>query len=463
MTEVPAGLLRDFTGWAERKNRDVDVMMLDELLRLRASYDELEPSYWPSGSVEHLLLERLPSKGPVEVYDAEVLVETLDAFFRFLRSTGRMSARSADLKELAKEARRNARLMTELGSDRVHWSPNKVLADFGRSIGIELEGVPDLETLQQRLAQIHDAWNALPVTERRRLMPHPEDVGNDDLSEREIAMRHFGTDDQVQALLMTFATRLPDGELPEPEQVAPQFRDSELMRGLIALTEWVGQGRAVTSTGVLKPALAKQAYAELGLEAWTRAQLRREYQDESLPGVAAVGLETWIETEAQRPWSRAADCPALHRMWLAAAWCGLVRIGSTKAVATTDLPHDPEGWVSLGVNATTGLMEHLLDTPYVAADVIFALLTSYVDRRRVVSWDEIVEFHRSWRRSPSERRELEGDDWFDAVDRGWAQGAVRRMADAGLFVETEQGVALTDAGDVFVAAWLGYMEERPED
>jgi hypothetical protein len=462
MTEVPAELLRDFTAWAERKNRSVDLMMLDEILRLRASYDELEPSYWPAGSVEHLLIERLPRKGPAEVYDAEVIVETLDAFFRFLRSTGRMSARSADPKELAKEARRNARLMTELASDRIHWSPNKVLADFGRSIGIELEGAPDLETLQERLNRINEAWNALPVTERRRLMPHAEDVGNDDLSEREIAMRHFDTDDPVQALVMTFATRLPGGELPTPEQVGPQFERSDLVRRLLALAEWVGDGRAVTSTGVLRPALAKQAYADLGLEEWTYARLHREYPDESLPGVAKVGRETWIEQLAQRPWSRAADCEALHRLWLAAAACGLIRVGSSKAVATGEVPGDPEGWVSLGLHACVELLEDLLDVPYRAVPILFALLTSYVDERRLVTWDELVARQQEWWHSPSGRRELTDElDWWTASERGQVRGSLARIADTGIVVESDEGIRLTDAGDVFVAAWLDYLEDSP--
>ncbi|MGZ5418537.1 MAG: hypothetical protein ACXWDI_15315, partial [Nocardioides sp.] len=217
MNDVPAELLRDFATWAERKGREVDLMLLDELLGLRSSYDELEPTYWPPGSVEHLLLGRLPSKGPIEALDPEVVTDTLDAYFKFLRSTGRMSRSSSDPKELSREARRHARRMHELAEDRANWSPNKVLADFGRSIGIELDGAPDLETLQQRLDQIRQAWNDLPVSERRRLMPHPGDVTDEDLDElpgREVAMRRYGIDDQIIALLMTFADRLPSGELP---------------------------------------------------------------------------------------------------------------------------------------------------------------------------------------------------------------------------------------------------------
>ena len=462
MADVPAELLRDFTDWAERKNRSVDVMMLDEMLQLRASYDELEPSYWPSGSVEHLLLERLPAKGPVETYEPDAVVETLDAYLRFLRSTGRMSGRSADLKELTKELRRNARLMTEFSSDRVNWSPNKVLADFGRSVGIDLDTAGDMETLQSRLTQIQQAWNALPVHERRRLMPHPEDVGNDELSEREIAMRSYDTDDELVALMMPFATRLPGGDLPSVEQVAPTFEHCGFMRSLLALTAWVGDGRAVTSTGVLRPALAKQAYADLGLEEWTYAQLRRQYPDESLPGVAAVGRETWIEREAQRPWSRAADCPALHRLWLAAAACGLIRITSTKATAAGVWPVDAEGWVSFGLDANLELMEQLLEErPYDASIVVLALMTSYVDQRRLVTWDEIVDLIIAWRYSPAQRRRWAHDEaWWRDHQHTTVRTALGLLADTGLHEESEEGITLTEAGDVFVSEWLSEMQGR---
>ena len=90
---------------------------LGELIRLR-EYDDLEPTYWPAGSVEHLLLERWPSKGDVDVPDETTLVETLDGWFRFLRSTGRMSGRSADPKQLAREARRAAPRMEVVAGDR---------------------------------------------------------------------------------------------------------------------------------------------------------------------------------------------------------------------------------------------------------------------------------------------------------------------------------------------------------
>jgi len=54
MTHDEYGLiLRHFTDWALKKQRAVDVGLVRELIELRASYDELEPTYWPKGSVEH--------------------------------------------------------------------------------------------------------------------------------------------------------------------------------------------------------------------------------------------------------------------------------------------------------------------------------------------------------------------------------------------------------------------------
>jgi hypothetical protein len=46
-------------------------------------------------------------------------------------------------------------------------------AGLRRPAGIAMDDAPDLETLQDRLNRIQDTWNALPIHERQRLMPHP--------------------------------------------------------------------------------------------------------------------------------------------------------------------------------------------------------------------------------------------------------------------------------------------------
>jgi len=458
IADSPHGLLlRHLEVWAVRKQRSVNVELLDQLLELRSAYDDLEASYWPPGSVEHLLLERWPSKGSVQAPDPAELTDSLDAFFRFLRSTGRMSPRSADPKELTREARRAAPRMPEVSADKATWSPTKVLMDFGRGIGLDLDDVPDVETLEQRLTAITAAWNALPEHERVRRMPHPGDDVGDEVNGRESAMRRYGVDDPLVALLLTFRHELPTGELPPEEVVGPQFANAPFGRAMRELAAWVGEGKQVTGTGVLRPALARQAYEDLGLEAWTRSRVEREYPDESMPGVAAMGLDAWIDREVARPWSRAADCPALHRLWRGAAGCGLITIGTTSARAQ-DAPDDPASVVARGVRSCVAAMNVVAENPARSAPVVFALMSSYVRGRELVSWDEILQFWQGWHRSEQDQADYGDNPWFQHHDGTWVSSSIGELADTGLFVESVDGVKLTQAGDVFVAAWLRYMQ-----
>jgi hypothetical protein len=67
VTVAPHGLLLShFTTWLRAKNGEVDVRLLESLLDLRATYDDLEPTLWPAGSVQDLLLRLVPAKGPTE-------------------------------------------------------------------------------------------------------------------------------------------------------------------------------------------------------------------------------------------------------------------------------------------------------------------------------------------------------------------------------------------------------------
>jgi hypothetical protein len=88
VTDAPHRLLvSHFTNWTQAKGREVDVQLLEGLLDLRAAYDDLEPTLWPAGSVQDLLLRLLPAKGPAEPLPSDATVDALDAYFRFLRST----------------------------------------------------------------------------------------------------------------------------------------------------------------------------------------------------------------------------------------------------------------------------------------------------------------------------------------------------------------------------------------
>lgn len=448
-------LLRHFSGWCETKQRVADVDLVGELLGLRDRYDELEPTYWPAGSVEHLLLERWPSKGDVGTPEEATLVDSLDAWFRFLRSTGRMAARSAEPKELTREARRAAPRMGEVASDRSHWSSTKVIMEFGREHGLIVDGIADIEELQAGLNQTMELWNSLPVAERRRLMPDPSGRGHrrDDLPGRVAAMEEAGTDDPLLALVATFTDRMPTGEVPPPEVAGPQFRDAPYLRQVLALADWIGDGKEMTATEVLRLAPAHEAYDTLGLHAWTVAQLERRYPDESLPGVAAVGRSAWIDTEADRPWRSAADCEALDRLWWGASSAGLVAFEGRRVVQRPFEPEDDEAWLVLGIRAVFGLLTRLESRGVLLEIVAQALLTSYVGSRSRVPKAELVDFYEEWVFEPELRWAGFSRDLGPSVDEalGW-------VCDTGLLTETEEHVQLTEAGDVFVTWWLKFLE-----
>ena len=451
-------LLRHFSSWCENKKRSADLELVGELLRLRDQYDDLEPTAWPSGSVEQLLLERWPSKGDVDVPETAILVDSLDAWFRFLRSTGRMAARSAEPKELTREARRAAGRMNQVASDRSHWSSSKVIMEFGRERGLIDDGIADIDELQTRLNQTTELWNSLPVVERRRLMPDPSGHGQprDDLPGREAAMEEAGTDDPLVALLTTFTDRLPSGELPPPEVAGPQFRDAPYVRQVLALAEWVGGGKELTATEVLRLAPAREAYETLGLHSWTLAQLERRYPDESLRGVAAVGRSAWIDTEANRRWRSAADCEALDRLWWGACSAGLVAFEGRRVVRRQWEPDDDEAWLTLGIRAVFGLLERLESRSGLLAIVAQALLSSYVGNRSRVPRAELVDFYIDWLFEPSWPSSAHMRNHMAAS----VGGALGWVADAGLLTETEDHVQLTEAGDVFVTWWLQHLEQE---
>jgi hypothetical protein len=205
----------------------------------------------------------------MEPLSAEAVVTSLESYFRFLRNTGRMAARSASPAELVKEAKRSAPRMKAAAEDRAHWSSGKVLQDFGAQRGIAMDVAPDLETLQDRLNEVTNVWNALPIHERQRLMPHPGD--RDDESGRDRALAAYDIDDEVTALLLGFRYELPSGELPPTAETAPFVERAGLLDRVAAMSEWIAPHVEVTATNICGPSTHIQPMRNsASIDAWLR-------------------------------------------------------------------------------------------------------------------------------------------------------------------------------------------------
>ena len=456
VTDAPHRLLLShFSNWSQTKGRDVDVPLLESLLDLRATYDDLEPTLWPLGSVQDLLLRLLPAKGPTEPLPSDATVDALDAYFRFLRNTGRMSARSATPADLTKEARRSAKKMSAAALDRANWSPGKSIIDFGSSIGISLNDLSSADEVQDRLDEIAAAWNDLPIHERQRLDPP-----KDNLSGRGRAMAAYQTDDEVAALIKSFRYEMPEGELPSPSEIAPIIREAGLLGQIEALARWIQPRAEVTATEVLRPAAARQAFEDLGLVAWWRGWLLCDYVDRSSSEDIEVALESIVSRQS---WRSARDCIPLDRLWSAAIACQVINIEGRWAYASWPQELDDDGTVTLALRAGLDVLFSYLDGdfPFAMPVASYALLRSYVRRPRSVPLEEIEEFVLSWVLTPSKRADADFNDFYRHMIRSTTRHALYRLDDLGIFSQQDNEITLTSWGDVFVANWLNMELGEP--
>ena len=373
-------LLRHAARWARERNRDLDPELLDEALRLRSMHDGLPANRWPARSITHLMLTRWPAHGPLEAPNVAALVTTLDTFWRFLRNTGRMAGGSAEPGDLLREAKAAGRRMAAACADSARFGESKQLFSFGREIGITLDDVAGMDEANQRMQQIVEAWNALPLEERRRRSPSSGNAGSRMGRAITEAAGHVQQHGGLPAGWAPPAPpRLDDtsDEEPvfpsDPAVSAPLYRSSEYTRQVLALCEWVGEGREVTATEVLRPAVAKQAYADLGLWHWERDWLIATGME--LPQQAR--MDDLLSRSGLSGWRSAADCLALDRLWLPALNAGLITIDGGKAVVDHKaFPDTDQRWAQLGQVLLLGLARRA--QPEWAIDPLLGVLFTLV-------------------------------------------------------------------------------------
>lgn len=390
-------LLRHAMKWAQQRKLPLDREVLEQVLDLRDFHDEQRPQAWPVGSAEHLMLVRWPSHGPSQVPDPDLLVGTLDTFWRFLRGSGRMATGSAEPKALAKEARRAAPQMAAACADPANHSVTKNLTDFGASIGISLEGAESLDEVQERMDQITEAWNDLPMEERLRRSPGKSAHQGSIPGQRATGL--------AQGLLEG-ATGVFDGpaggppfwpEAPDPDEealmprkdravVARQLQQSPFLQQVLRLANWVGQGRAVTATGVLRLAEARTAYAELDLHAWEVRHREHWARGAETPRPAARPDPDTILADLRS----SADLHSLHRLWEGATIGGLIDVGRTKARQVEVEGRTTDDWLHLGMVLLTGL--HLSQPewsghrPLLLGALLMLLVHGAVDVEELQDW-----------------------------------------------------------------------------
>lgn len=386
-------LLRHTQAWAEQKKRPLDRDLLETAIGLRTFHELVAAQEWPDGSVEHLMLVRWPSHGPPGEPDVEALIETLDTYWRFLRSTGRMRSGSAEPKDLVKEAKRAGAGMREACADPQRHSQSKALLQFAAESGMPLDEAESLEEINERMQQVMEAFNALPFEERDRRLPGPNAPGSvptdgvsnqvlrallegdlwegmgqyddfEDDFEDDFVFEdddEFGEDDFDRVTWDLLPSPLRLAPPPDPADAAQDAQDAAFVHQCLALARWVGEGKPVTATGVLRLAPARETHAELGLWEWERELHRRG----GLHRVSATPDHSPEDAERLREQTlaelrSASDSLPLDRLWQACVDIGLLTVGKTTAQATPEASarhtRTEEEWVEVGVLAVASVV-----------------------------------------------------------------------------------------------------------
>ena len=437
-------LLRHASNWAQQRHRVCDTELLETALELRFQHDDLPPNLWPSGSVEDLMLHRWPAHGD-GTPDVDALADSLDTFVRFLRGTGRMASGSGDPRALAREAHRAAPKMAAACADSRNYGPSKSLLAFGREAGFPVDDASSMEELQATLSQVTDAWNSLPLEERRARMPFPGDSA--DGSPPGPLAHAFGdrggdgdVDDDVD--LSGFLER------GDPVRAAAQAREAPFVQACLRLADWVGERKQVTATGVLRLAEAKRAYAELELWRW---------QEE----VVVQRLGVPVERVRQFPWRSAGDALPLERLWFASQEAGLVETFATVARSSAVRPQDDYAWIGLSASLTLALWR-IVESAYDRSPVPVLAVLGGCALMGSITRSQVRE---QWEDHPGNvwRREFaDGDYAKDAQtfsDRD-LDLSLHFFADTGIWELDGETYRLTDLGREFATVLFSYLEEQ---
>lgn len=423
-------LVRHARDWAQQRSRPLDEEMLTEALRLREYQDELTPFAWPAGSVERLMLVLWPAYGPPP--RVEALRDTLDTFCSFLRATGRMASSSAAPADLRKEGKRAAPRMAAAYDDPARHGQTRVLADFGRTVGIDLDGAADVEELQGRLDRLAEAWNALPMEERQRLMPDPSPKG----AKGAALTRALNAGDEDEA-----------DEPATPEQVAAaaeEVRGSPFVQQCLRLREWLGDSQPVTQAGLLRPAVAREAYQHLDLWPWERAfddvRFERTPRRDLGPEADAVNAQAALHS-----WHSAGDCLPLDRLWYSLETARLVEIRKTKALPSGDRPTTDDEWVRVGLTLAVGLTLRMGQRVVEPLQAILSLCWSGETsvERITTRWLQVTAPD-----TPGQTDSLR--EFLLEAQTAWLREALYVFGDTGMWHADGDRITITQFGEFFI-------------
>jgi hypothetical protein len=224
-------LVRRFTTWAVAQGRETDSHAVIAALQFRHTSVDGRLAHWTAALVREFLLEYVPRALPATADEAVLVPDTLRMFLRYLHEAGLadpMGEPLADLEDAVAKA--TAEFPAAMADERKFGVTKYWLMTAARN-GVDRSDV--------------DAVNAFFAEVREGLHSYDTELLG------ELMARQYGA--QPERALPQLPVSLP----PEPELVAAA-ENSSLVIQLRKFADWVGDGRALTGTGNLKLADARE-------------------------------------------------------------------------------------------------------------------------------------------------------------------------------------------------------------
>lgn len=258
-------LFDQFASWAEAREVDVDLFVIDAALDLMQD----APPPWTAHDFRRLMVELFPRKVTMDEGERPGVITTLHKWIDFLASRDPLPA--ADVAELHAEIDRNASVFFATMADERSYGVAKFWATRMTENGVDTDDE----------AQVHRFL--------ARVQAGEIDYDQDVLDE---IMRRGSYDAEVEGFELVDDDRLlPPVSLPTTEKLTTLAAATPLVGRLRAFVTWVGTGRTLTSTKRLRVADAKELADLLGVD---QPYLERARSSSDLPGVSL--LVEWAKT-----------------------------------------------------------------------------------------------------------------------------------------------------------------------
>lgn len=230
-------LIRRFDGWARRHRRQVDLFVVEALLDQRWSDGDGLLGRWQPEDLEEVLLDWFPRQVTLFPDQLAAVVPTAGAFIDFLFDQDLADRRCADRQLLHAALDKLAAPFADAMADQSRYGLAKFWATRMLAEGLDLT---DQVAAERFIADLHAGRVAV----------------DEDLLNRVVANHLLAEDSDRHPPLPLVA-------VPDDDTLRRLAAESVVVRRICELVRWLGDGRALTATGRLRLADARELVALL--------------------------------------------------------------------------------------------------------------------------------------------------------------------------------------------------------